>query len=150
MMMDVDVLSGIFEPLIALHYSIANILHGVDIKNRLDAYDEHVFMRASQTKVKIRETDKKIIIPVLIKSIVDNEMYVPCTENRVIKYLSLSLIISSCPLLVTSTHQPVNTRNSSKEILFRMLAIQESLSINCLCIDDICESLFEWFKKNEN
>ena len=86
----------------------------------------------------------------LIKSIVDNKMYVPCTENRVIKYLSLSLIISSCPVLVTSTHQPVNTRNSSKESLLRMLAILESLSINYLSIDDICGSLFEWCKNNES
>ena len=46
-MMGVDALSRKFGPLIALHYSIANILHGVDIKNRLDAYDEHVCMRAS-------------------------------------------------------------------------------------------------------
>ena len=60
MMMDVDALSGRFESLIGLHCSIANILHGVDIKNRLDAYDEHAFMRTSQTKVKIRETDKKL------------------------------------------------------------------------------------------
>ena len=44
----------------------------------------------------------------------------------------------------------MNTRNSSNETLFRMLAIQESLSINCLCIDDICGSLFEWCKNNES
>ena len=67
-----------------------------------------------------------------------------------IKHLSPSLIISSCPVLVTSTYRPMNTRNSSKELLFRMLAIQESLSINCLCIDDICGSLFEWCKNNES
>ena len=31
-----------------------------------------------------------------------------------------------------------------------MLAIQESLSINCLFIDDICGSLFGWCKNNES
>ena len=142
-MMGVDTLSRRFGPLIALHYSVANILYEVDIKNRPDAYDEHAFMRDGQTKVEIRESDNKIILLVIIKFIVDNEKYVLCIEDRVIKYLSPSLIISSCPVLVTSTHQPMNTRNSSKETLFRMLAIQESLSINCSCIDDICESLFE-------
>ena len=98
----------------------------------------------SQTKVKIRETDNKIILPVIIKFIVDNKKYVPYTEDRVIKHLSPSLIISSCPVLVTSTHHPMNTSNTSKEKLFQMLAIQESLSINFLCIDDIYGSLFEW------
>ena len=72
-----------------------NILHGVDIKNRPDAYDEHAFMCNGQTKVKIRERDNKIKLPVIIKSIVGNEKYVPCTEDRVIKHLSPSLIISS-------------------------------------------------------
>ena len=87
MMMDVDALSRRFEPLIALHCAIANILHVVDIKNRPDAYDEHAFIRDGQTKVKIRESDNKIILPVIIKSTVDNEKYVPCTENRIIKHL---------------------------------------------------------------
>ena len=107
-------------------------------------------MRDGQTKVKIRESDNKIILPVIIKSIVDNEKYVPCTEDRVIKHLSPSLIISSYPVLVILTHQPVNTRNSSKESLLRILAILESLSINYLSIDDICGSLFEWCKNNES
>ena len=150
MIMNVDALFRRFGPLIALHCSIANIFHGMDIKNRPDAYDEHTFMRDGQTKVKIRESDNKIILPTIIKSIVNNEKYVPCTEDRAIIHLSPSLIISSFPVLVTSTHQPVNTRDSSKETLFRILAIQESLSINCLCIDDICESLFEWCKNNES
>ena len=43
----------------------------------------------------------------------------------------------------------MNTSNTSKEYCFRMLTIQESLSINCLCIDNICGSLFEWCKNNE-
>ena len=116
----------------------------MDIKNRPDAYDEHAFMRDGQTKVEIRESDNKIILLVIIKFIVDNEKYVSCIEDRVIKHLSPSLIISSCPVWVTSTHQPMNTRNSNKETLFQMLAIQELLSINFLCIDDIYGSLFEW------
>ena len=70
--MDVDTLSRRFGPLIALHCSIANILHVVDIKNRPDAYDEHAFIRDGQTKVKIQESDNKIILPVIIKSTVDN------------------------------------------------------------------------------
>lgn len=149
-MMDVDALSRRFGPFIALYCSIANILHGVDIKNIPDAHDEHAFIRDGQTKVKIRELDNKIILPVIIKFIMDNEKFVPCTENRIINHLSPPLTISSCPVLVTSTHQPVNTRNSSDEILFRMLVIQESLSIICLCIDDIYGSLFEWCKNNES
>ena len=132
-MMNVNALSRRFEPLITFHCAIANILHVVDIKNRPDAYDEHAFIRDGQTKVKIRESDNKIILPVIIKSTVDNEKYVPCTENMIIKHLSPPLIISSCPVLVTFTHQPMNTGNSSKETLFRMLDIQESLSINCFC-----------------
>ena len=142
-MMGVDTLSRRFGPLIALHYSVANILYEVDIKNRPDAYDEHAFMRDGQTKVEIRESDNKIIFPMIIKSIMDNKKYVPCTENRIIKNLSPPVIISSYLVLVTLTHRPVKTRNSSKEILFRMLFIQESLSYNCLCIDEICWSLFE-------
>ena len=148
-MMNVDALSRRFGPLRALYCYITNISHEVDIKNRPDAYDEYAAIRDGQTKVKIRESDNTLILPVIIKYIVDNEKYVPCIENRVIKHLSPSLIISSCPVWVTSTHQPMNTRNSNKETLFRVLAIQESLSINCLCIDDICESLFEWCKNNE-
>ena len=31
-----------------------------------------------------------------------------------------------------------------------MLTIQESLSIDSLCIDDMCGSLFEWCKNNES
>ena len=31
-----------------------------------------------------------------------------------------------------------------------MLVIQESLSINCLCVDDVCGSFFEWCKYNES
>ena len=58
--MGVEALPRKFGSLVVLHCSIANILLGVDIKNILNAYDEHAFMRASQTKVKIRETDKKL------------------------------------------------------------------------------------------
>ena len=123
MMMGVDALSRRFGLLIALYCSIANILHVVDIKNIPDACDEHVFIRDGQSKVKIRESDNKCILPVIIKSTVDNEKYIPCTENKIFKHLSLPLIISSCPVLVTSTHQTMNTRNSSKETLFRMLVI---------------------------
>ena len=86
----------------------------------------------------------------IIRSIVDNKKYVPYTENKVIKSLLPTLIISSCPILVTSAHQPLNTSNTSKDKLFRMLAIQESLFINCLCIDDMCCSLFEWCRNNES
>ena len=139
MMMDIDALSRRFGPLIVLHCSIANILLGVDIKNRPGAYDEHAFM-----------PDGKMILPAIVKSIVDNEKYVPCTEDRVIRHLSPLFIISSCPVLVTSIHQPANTRNSSKKIFLRLLAIKESLSINYLCIDDMCGSLFEWCKNDES
>ena len=142
-MKDVDALSRRLGPLIPLHCYIENILHSVDTKETPDAYDEHAFICDGQTKVKIRESDNKIIFPMIIKSIMDNKKYVPCTENRIIKNLSPPVIISSYLVLVTSTHQPVKTRNSSKEILFRMLFIQESLSYNCLCIDEICWSLFE-------
>ena len=58
MMMNVDALFRSFGPLIALHFSIANNLHGVDIRNRLDPYDENNFICDGQTKVKIRELDK--------------------------------------------------------------------------------------------
>ena len=143
MMMDVDALSRRFGPLIALHCSIANILHGVDIRNRRDVYDENTFIRDNQIKDKIKESGTKITLPVIINYIVDNEKYVPYTENNIITLLP-PLIISSCPVLVTSTHHPMNTSNTSKEKLFQMLAIQESLSINFLCIDDIYGSLFEW------
>ena len=61
-------------------------------------------MRDGQTKVKIRESDNKTILPVIIKSVVYNENYVPCTDNKVIKPLSSPLIISSCPVLVISAH----------------------------------------------
>ena len=67
-----------------------------------------------QTKVKIRESDNKTILPIIIKYVVDNKKYVPCTENKVIKPLSSPLIISSYLVLVTSTHQHVNTINTSK------------------------------------
>ena len=102
MMMDVDALSRRFGPLIALLCSIANILHVVDIKYRLDAYDEHVLICDGQTNVKIRESDNNIILPVIIKSTVDNEKCVPCTENRIIKHLSPPLIISSCSVFIFS------------------------------------------------
>ena len=49
MIMDVDDLSRRFGPLIALHCFIANILHGVDIRNIRDPYDENTFMRDGQT-----------------------------------------------------------------------------------------------------
>ena len=58
MMMDVDALSGRFEPLIALHCSIANILHGVDIKNRLDTYDEHALCVPAKLKLKYEKQIK--------------------------------------------------------------------------------------------
>ena len=61
-------------------------------------------MRDGQTKVKIRESDNKTILPVIIKSVVYNANYVPCTDNKVIKPLSPPLIISSCPVLVISAH----------------------------------------------
>ena len=54
-MMDVDPLFRRFGSLIALHCSIAKILHGVDIRNRLDAYDKNNFIRDGQIKDKIRE-----------------------------------------------------------------------------------------------
>ena len=56
--MNVDALFRSFGPLIALHFSIANNLHGVDIRNRLDPYDENNFVCDGQTKVKLRESDK--------------------------------------------------------------------------------------------
>ena len=104
MMMDVDALSRRFGLLIALYCSIANILHGVDIRNRLNVYDKNDFMRDGQTKVKIRESDNNTILPVIIKYVVYNENYVPYTDNKVIKSLLPPLIISSCPVLVISTH----------------------------------------------
>ena len=150
MMMDVDALSRIFGPLIAFHYSIANIIHEIDIRNRLDAYDETTFMHDGQTKVKIKESNNKIMFPVIINSIVDNQKYGRYTEHKIVKPLSPPLIISSCSEVVTSTHHPMNTSNTSKETLFRMLAIQESLSISWLCIDDICGYLFEWCRNNKS
>ena len=60
MMMDVDALSRGIGQLIALHCSIANILHGIDIRNILDAYDENTSMRDGQTKVKRRESYNKL------------------------------------------------------------------------------------------
>ena len=41
----------------------------LDIRNRPDAYDENIFMRDGQTKVKIKESDKKTTVPVIINSI---------------------------------------------------------------------------------
>ena len=45
----------------------------LDISNRPDAYDENNFMRDGQTKVKIKESDKKNTLPVIINSIMVNE-----------------------------------------------------------------------------
>ena len=44
----------------------------------------------------------------------------------------------------------MNTSNTSKEKMFQILDIQELLTINYLCIDDICSSLFEWCRNNES
>ena len=52
MMMEDDALSMRFGPVIALHYSIANILHGVVIRNRRDAYDEIVLYVTVKLKLK--------------------------------------------------------------------------------------------------
>ena len=99
-----------------MYCSIGNILYGVDIKNILDANDKNTFIRDDQTKVIIRESGNKVILPVIIKSIVDKKKYVPYTENKIFKSLSPPLIISSYPVLVTSTHQSVNTSIASKEM----------------------------------
>ena len=52
-------------------------------------------MRDGQTKAKVGKSDNKTILSVITKSVVDNEKYIPCTENKLIKPLSPPLLISS-------------------------------------------------------
>ena len=76
MMINIDNLSTMFGPFILLYYYIANILHGVDSRNRPDAYDENTFVRDWQIKVNMRESDDKTMLHVIIKYVVDNAKYV--------------------------------------------------------------------------
>ena len=52
MMIDVDALSKKVGPLIALHCGTAYVLHGIDVKNRPDAYDGKMFAHEGRTKLK--------------------------------------------------------------------------------------------------
>ena len=68
-------------------------LHRVYIRNRPDACDENIFMRDGQTRVKMRVSDDETILPVIIKSVVNNKKHVTRTENKVIKPLAHQLIL---------------------------------------------------------
>ena len=75
-MMDVDALSRIFGPLIAFHYSIANIIHEIDIRNRLDGMCDY-----SHTSTKSCYSTSSAyfaILPIYLKKLLlrNNNIYV--------------------------------------------------------------------------
>ena len=153
--MGVEALPRKFGSLVVLHCSIANIWHGVNISNTLNACDENKFVHDGQTKVKMRESDNKTILPVIVKYVVNNTQYVLWTENKMIKLLSPPLIISSYPVLVTSTHQHVNTSNTSKEKKFECWPYKnDSSGIVCVlttyvapCLNDVEMTRVEIFNR---
>ena len=89
-------------------------------------------------------------LPTITQVVVDNLEYVPVVESRMIVYEPPILTISSCPVLVTTTPPITHNLNIHKERTFRMVDVQELLSVNCISIDDVNGSLFEWGKNNEN
>ena len=60
------------------------------------------------------------------------------------------LVISSCPVLVTSTDQGDDTYNISKETQFLMINVQELISVSFVCVNDVCGSLFKWCRNHES
>ena len=98
--MDVDALSRRFGPLIALHCAIAYVLHGVDIKNRSDAYDTDAFSQEGKVRIKLLEEKRIVTLPTITQTVVNNSEYVPVVENRMIVYEPPILTISSFPVFV--------------------------------------------------
>ena len=149
MMMDVDALSRRFGSFIAQHCAIAKLLHVIDRKNRSTAYEVHTFAARGQTKVKEAGDRKPSLCPLVITSTLSTMEVIPTTSSTLSLVESDTKTISSCPVLVTSSHAVASMPTNNKEPLFRMIDVQKLLSINCLCIDDVCGSMYEWCGKNE-
>lgn len=138
MMMDVDTLSRRFGTLIVQHCAITYMIHSVDIQNRPDAYDDSNFTVHKQTKVKVKPSSSLSQLPIITQRCIDAYKIVPCTETRIVIADTPPLIISSCPVMVAAVHPPELSHFTHQEQPTRMLDIQDSLSVNCVCIDDIC------------
>ena len=115
----------------------------MDLKNRPDAYDNQAFKNKGKSIVNKNEDHNMLTLLIKIKTVMDKSKYVRCTENQIIKMDTPPLVILSYPVLVASANDSQHASNSGKDTLFRMLDIQDSLSVNCLCIDDVSGSLLE-------
>ena len=145
-MMDVDDLSRRFGSLISTHCAIAYMLHYIDIKNRPDAYIGESCRCNGRTKIQ-PQVDSTLIAPsILIQSNINRLKHVYCTERQVVKHGAPSLFISSYPVLIASATNFHHSRHTNTETLIRTLDIQDSLSVNYLCIDDVSGSLPKWSK----
>ena len=122
----------------------------MDVKNRPDEYDGKIFTHEGKTKIKVLGEDKITALPIITQSVIDASKHIPCTETRLIKLNMSPLAILSCPVLVTSAQKCAFEHDENNETKTRMINVQESLLINCLCIDDVSGSLFEWCKNSEN
>ena len=150
MMMDVDALSRRFGPLIAQHCAIAYMLHSVDVGNRPHAYDQQMFTLHGKAKIKLDSATIISRVPIIIKGSTTKYNQVPCTEKQLVLFNTPPVVIASCPVLVTSINCCNLPRNDHLEQPTKMLGIQESLTVNCLCIDDISGSLYEWCRNHES
>ena len=149
-MMDVDALSRRFGPLIAQHCAIAYMLHSVDTRHRPEAYDDTNFTRHGLMKIKSSSHRMPTHMPVITQCRIDEYKNVPCTETRMILAGTPPLAIASCPVMVTAATMNHIPHSRHPEQSTRMLDIQGSLSVNCICMDDICGSVYEWCNKNES
>ena len=89
-------------------------------------------------------------MPIIIQCRIDRYKNVPCTETRMILIGTPPLAIASCPVMVTAATMNHIPHSRHPEQSTRMLDIQGSLSVNCICIDDICGSVYEWCNNNES
>ena len=123
MMIDVDTLTRSVGPLILLHCTIAYILHGVDVKNRPDAYKIESFSKQGKTKVDVLNESHIVPPPIITQTMVNSSYYITVIGTRTIVHKPQILTISSCPVLVTSASLITNNMRNTKETTFRILNV---------------------------
>ena len=81
-------------------------------------YDKEAFPDKGRIKIQnVSEVDR-IMLPIITQSSVDTVRYVFVTENRLVIYKTTITTISSCQVLVTSTHPFALNIDVNKETIF--------------------------------
>ena len=146
MMVDVNGLTRRFGPVLTNYMCVAVLLHSVDVKKRLNAYESTLSAFLTPTKLVLSKELESVSIPILTKKTIDSyskdeysRWETEIISPRAVTTNDISESICSVPILLCHT-PPVQLHNSSedkdKETISGVLDIADKSICNWICIDD--------------